>query len=338
MAVKFQDYYQTLEVPRNAGAEEIRKAFRKMARKHHPDVNPQDKSAEEKFKQVNEAYEVLSDPEKRNKYDRLGENWKSGADFTPPPGWEGMRTEGADIGDVFGGGAGNFSDFFETLFGGRYGRGWAGGSTRGHDIEAELELPLKEADQGTTQTITLQATEICPECHGTGAKDKRPCPTCRSAGVVNRPKSLQVNIPPAVREGSVIRLAGQGESGGNGTPPGDLYLHIRLRPDPVFTPSGDDIQIELPISPWEAALGARVSVPTLNGSVDMTIPEGSQSGRRLRLRGQGLRRRDGGRGDQYVKLKIVNPTRINSTERDLFQKLAFESRFNPRDLMKGQAR
>ncbi len=333
MAVKFQDYYQTLEVPRNASEEEIRKAFRKMARKYHPDVNPQDKSAEEKFKQINEAYEVLSDPEKRKRYDRLGADWKSGADFTPPPGWE--ATGSADFGDLFGGeGAGNFSDFFEMLFGARQGR--AGTAARRQDVEAELELPLEEADRGTTQMITLQVTEICPDCRGAGVKDKRRCPTCQGAGAVTRPKSLQVSIPPGMREGSVIRLAGQG--GGNSSPPGDLYLHIKLKPHPIFTPSGDDIHMELPVSPWEAALGTRVNVPTLNGSVDMTIPEGSQSGRQLRLRGQGMRRRQGGRGDQYVKLKIVNPPRINSAERDLFRKLASESRFDPRELMRGTGR
>lgn len=341
MAVKFQDYYQTLEVPRNATEQELRKAFRRLARKYHPDVNPKDKTAEEKFKQVNEAYEVLSDPEKRKKYDRLGANWKSGSDFTPPPGWEGMRSgggsAGADFGDMFGGGRGDFSDFFETLFG-RRGGGQATGKARRNDIEAELELPLEQANRGSRQTITLQTTEICPDCHGTGQKDRKPCPTCHGAGAATRPKSLQVNIPAGARDGSVIRLAGQGESGGDGNPRGDLYLKIRLQPHPVFKPSGDDIQMELPVSPWEAALGAKVSVPTLDGPVDMTIPAGSQSGRQLRLRGQGMQRRDGGRGDQYVKLKIVNPPHIDSTMRDLFQKLAAESRFDARELMKGSGK
>jgi curved DNA-binding protein len=304
MAVKFQDYYETLGVPRGAGEEEIRKAFRKMARKYHPDVNPNDKTAEEKFKQINEAYEVLSDPEKRKRYDRLGANWKSGADFTPPPEWEGIRVEHGDLSDLFGGhtgGTANFSDFFETLFGGR-----APNRTRGQDVEAEIELPIEDADRGSRQNIRLQATG----------------------------KSLQVSIPAGVRNGSVIRLAGQGDPGPDGAASGDLYLHIHLRPHPLFTPEGDDIHMELPVSPWEAALGTRVNVPTIDGSVDMTVPAGSQTGQKLRLRGQGFKRRSGGRGDQYVKLKIVNPPRIGDQEKELFRKLSAESRFNPRDLMK----
>lgn len=327
MSVKYHDYYETLGVPRNASEEEIRKAFRKQARKYHPDVNPGDKAAEEKFKEINEAYEVLSDPEKRKRYDRLGADWKSGADFTPPPGWEGA----ADFEDIFGNRAEGFSDFFEMLFGRMGGRSARAGS---RDVEAELELALEDADRGARQTITLQVAELCPECQGTGRKGKSVCPGCRASGVINRMKSLQVNIPPGMRDGSVIRLAGQGSPGTGGSAPGDLYLHIRLRPHPLFKPSGDDVRMELPVSPWEAALGARVNVPTLSGSVDMTIPAGSQTGRQLRLRGQGLRRRDGGRGDQYVTLKIVNPPHISPAERELFKKMADISGFNARDLMK----
>lgn len=340
MAVKFQHYYQILGVPRNAGEDEIRRAFRKLARQYHPDVNPNDKTAEEKFKQVNEAYEVLSDPEKRKRYDMLGENWKGGADFTPPPGWEGIRFEQGDLGDIFGGvegGFGDFSDFFATLFGGRGGR-TAGSRARGRDAEAEIELALEDAYRGTRKVINLTATETCPDCRGAGIKDRQRCPTCRGTGLIRRPKSLQVNIPAGVRDGSVVRLAGQGDPGGDGMPPGDLYLRIRLKPHPLFTPKEDDLHMELPVAPWEAALGARVTVPTIEGPVDMTIPAGTQSGQQLRMRGQGLKRRDGGRGDQYVRLKIVNPPQISGAERDLFQKLAAESRFNPRELMRGSGR
>jgi DnaJ-class molecular chaperone len=206
---------------------------------------------------------------------------------------------------------------------------------RGRDIEAEIELTLEEAHRGGRRSISLQVMESCPDCRGTGTKDgKAVCSTCRGAGVVQRPKTLEVTIPPGVRDGSVIRLAGQGEPGANGGPPGDLLLRVRLRPHRLFDLTGDnDVQVELPVAPWEAALGARVSVPTLEGPVEMTIPAGTQAGQRLRLRGQGLNRRDGRRGDQYAKLKIVNPPRLTSAERELFEKLRDASRFDARELM-----
>ena len=344
MAVKFRDYYEVLGVSKTASEDEIKKAYRKLARKLHPDVNPGDNTAEEKFKELNEAYEVLSDPEKRKRYDALGQNWKAGADFTPPPEWEGMRVEYGDIGDIFGEGrgaggsrgAGGFSDFFESMFGGsRSPRSGAGFRMRGQDVEAEITITLEEAHRGAKRTISLQSTETCPDCKGTGKKDDKPCPTCRGAGLVSRPKSLEITIPAGVRDGTVIRLAGQGDAGAGGGPAGDLYLHVRLGPHPLFTITGDDVQMELPVAPWEAALGTRVSVPTLEGSVDMTIPAGTQGGKRLRLRGQGLNRRGGGRGDLYVKLKIVIPPKLTPKEKELFEKLAAESRFNARELMPG---
>jgi curved DNA-binding protein len=338
MAVKFRDYYEVLGVSKTSTGAEIKKAYRKLARKLHPDVNPGDKSAEEKFKELNEAYEVLSDPEKRKRYDQLGPNWKAGADFTPPPGWENSRVEYGDFGEVFGrgGGPSGFSDFFESLFGGRGARAGAGFAMRGQDVEAEISLTLEEAHRGASRNITLQATETCPDCRGSGSKDGKTCPTCRGAGAIRRPKSLDVTIPAGVRDGSVIRLAGQGEPGTNGAKAGDLFLRVRIEPHRLFSIVGeDDVQIELPVAPWEAALGARVSVPTLEGSVDMTIPAGAQGGQRLRLRGQGLTRRGGGRGDQYVKLKIVIPSRLTPKEKELFEKLLAESRFNARELMTG---
>ena len=339
MAVKFRDYYEVLGVARTASADEIKKAYRKLARKYHPDVNPGDKTAEEKFKELNEAYEVLSDPEKRQRYDQLGANWKAGADFTPPPGWEGARGGGFDFGEVFGGGRGpsGFSDFFESFFsGGRGPRAGARATMRGSDVEAEIALTLEEAHRGGTRTITFEAAERCPDCGGTGVKDDRTCPTCRGAGLVRRPKSLEVNIPAGVRDGSVIRLAGQGEPGTGNAPAGDLFLRARIRPHHIFRLVGeDDVEVELPVAPWEAALGAKVSVPTLDGPVEMTIPAGTQGGQRLRLRGQGLNRRPGGRGDEYVRLKIVIPPKLTPRERELFEKLAAESRFNARELMGG---
>jgi curved DNA-binding protein len=339
MAVKFRDYYEVLGVSKTATENEIKNAYRKLARKNHPDVNPGDKSAEDKFKEINEAYEVLSDPEKRKRYDQLGSNWKAGADFTPPPGWEGAHVEFGDFGDIFGrgGGPSGFSDFFESLFGSRRGaRTGAGFRMRGQDVEAEIALTLEEAHRGQTRTINFQATEPCPDCKGSGSKDGKICPTCRGAGAIRRPKSLDVTVPAGVRDGSVIRLAGQGEPGTSGAPGGDLFLRVRIEPHPLFsTVGGDDIQVELPVAPWEAVLGAEVSVPTLDGPVEMKIPAGVQGGQRLRLRGQGLNRRGGGRGDQYAKLKIVIPPKLTAEEKKLFEKLAAGSRFNARELMKG---
>ena len=315
MAVQFRDYYDVLGVARTATEEEIKKAYRTLARKYHPDINPGDKTAEEKFKELNEAYTVLSDQEKRQRYDQLGADWKAGSDFTPPPGWEQARGNYEDFGDLFGAAgtgrsAAGFSDFFEALFGARRGRAGAGFAMRGSDIEAEIPLTLQEAHRGITRGITLQGP--------------------------NGPKTLDVTIPAGMREGSVIRLAGQGEPGMNKAPAGDLLLHVRLEPHPLFTIIGDsDVQIDLPVAPWEAALGTRISVPTLDGSVEMTIPAGAQGGQRLRLRGQGLNQRRGGRGDEYVRLTIVIPPRLTEAEKALFAKLAAESRFDARELMRG---
>lgn len=315
MAVKFRDYYATLGVGRSASADEIKAAFRRLARKCHPDVNPGDRRSEERFKEINEAYEVLSDPKKRELYDRLGPNWKAGSDFTPPPGWENIRIDFGESGSGFGSGSfgpglgtGGFSEFFESLFGdlrgkarptaSRSGKGW---SARGEDIEIEAALALEEAHRGVTRRIVLH--------------DGR---------------SLEVKIPAGVREGSVIRLAGQGESGANGRNNGDLYIRVRLGKHPVFTVNNDDITVQVPITPWEAVLGAKIQVPTLEGAAEMTVPAGAQSGQRLRLRGLGLNRRRGGRGDQFVQLSIAVPTQPTPSERALFEQLARESSFCPR--------
>ena len=342
MTVKFRDYYEILGVPRTASEDEIRKAYRKLARQHHPDVNPGNKSAEDKFKEINEAYEVLSDSEKRNRYDQLGANWKAGAEFTPPQGWENVRVDFGDLGDIFGSGrkGSEFSDFFDVLFGGRRGgRTSSGFAARGQDIEAEIALQLEEAHKGATRKLSLKVAEKCPTCRGTGVSSGAVCSACKGNGGTVRPKALEVSIPPGVRDGSVIRLSGQGEPGVGNAPSGDLYLHVKVTPHPIFTVSGeDDIQIDLPIAPWEAALGARVSVPTLDGQKEMTIPQGAQGGQRLRLKGQGLNRRRGARGDQYARLKIVIPSRLTEREKELFQKLSSESKFDARTLLPGGRR
>ena len=345
MAAKTKDYYEVLGIKRDASQDQIKQAYRKLARKFHPDLNPGDKSAEEKFKGLQEAYDVLSDPENRKLYDQYGDNWravKSGAG-APPPGWEGAQrsTRGAgpgaggfDFGDFdfsdfrSAGGAGGF-DIFEEMFGGS-GRGRGRRSGRGRDVEAELELSLEEAHRGVRRTIQMEVAETCPTCGGSGLKDGKPCETCGGAGEVLKPKRIEANIPSGVRDGSTVRLAGQGGTGSNGSEPGDLYLHIRLRPHPVFTVKGDDLEVELPITPWEAVLGARVAAPTIDGKVELTIPPGAKSGQRLRLRGQGLNKRKGGRGDEYVRLKIVVPKQVSAEERHLYEELKRISRFDPR--------
>lgn len=335
MAVKFRDYYEVLGVSKTATQDEIRKAYRSLARKHHPDVNPGDKSAEDKFKEINEAYEVLSDPDKRKRFDQLGANWKAGSDFTPPPGWEARSPGYGGFSSATGQGSpGDFSDFFESLFGGRRNaRSGTNFRMRGNDVDAEITLSLEEAHRGTKRTISFEAAEPCSTCGGSGTKDGKACPTCGGSGLVLRPKSLEVTIPAGVRQDSVIRLAGQGEPGGNGAPAGDLFLHIRIQPHKRFQISGDnDIEMELPVSPWEAALGATINVPTIDGAVEMKIPPGAQGGKKLRLRGQGLSQRNGMRGDQYVRLKIMNPTGLNAKQKELFEQLAAESRFDPREL------
>jgi DnaJ-class molecular chaperone len=345
MAVKTKDYYEVLGVSRNASADEIKTAYRKLARKFHPDLNPGDKAAEERFKELQEAYDTLSDAENRKLFDKYGENWKAvkQGGGAPPPGWEGARAgagpqtggfdfSGFDFSGMGGGAPGSSGfDIFEEMFGGSArGRGRTRRRARGEDVEAHLELSLEEAHRGGRRTLQMQAAETCLTCNGSGVVNDKTCQTCGGAGQVLKPKTIEVNIPAGVRDGSTVRLAGQGGAGVNGTQPGDLYLRIGLRPHPVFKVRGDDLEIELPIAPWEAVLGTKLDVQTIDGKVELTIPPGAQSGQRLRLRGQGLNKRKGGRGDQLVRLKIVVPKEISAEERRLYEQLRDVSRFDPR--------
>lgn len=347
MALEYKDYYSVLGVPRGASSEEVRKAFRQLARKHHPDVARDKRSAEEKFKEINEAYEVLGDPEKRRRYDELGAQWRSGAEFRPPPGWSGRRARrraGGGPGENFEfefGGTG-FSEFFEQFFG-RTGRGASSGfpgaftdaadeeeAGRGQDIEADLLVTLDEVLRGALRPITLRVETRCQSCGGSGKSGSSRCSRCHGAGRLFREEPYQVKVPPGVKEGQRLRLAGRGQAGADGGPAGDLYLRVRLARHPDFGVDRHDLHYELELAPWEAVLGAEVTVPALEGRVNIRIPPGTQSGQRLRLRGRGLPGAKG-RGDLYVTVRIQVPREVAGEERGLWERLAEGSRFRPRD-------
>ena len=315
MAVSYKDYYKLLGVERSARAEDIAKAYKRLARKFHPDLNPGDKQAEEKFKDINEAYEVLKDPEKRRLYDQLGPNWQHGQQFQGEPGFENVHF--TFNGKSFDGSG--FSDFFETLFGGT-GRGGGTGARgthfgpdpfggfsarprRGRDVEAELPLTLEEASRGGRRTVTLQT--------GGG------------------PKTLEVNVPAGIREGAKLRLSGQGDALPGGSA-GDLFLRIRYLPHDRFRVEGDNLHCDVFLSPWEGVLGTKISVPTLEGEVSLAIPPGSSSGRKFRLRGKGLGS-GANRGDLLARVMIRVPAQVSEQEGALWRQLADVSSFRARD-------
>jgi curved DNA-binding protein len=312
MAVQFRDYYETLGVSKSATTDEIRSAFRKLARKYHPDVAKDKKAAEEKFKEINEAYEVLSDPEKRQKYDQLGQNWNQPGGFQPPPQWGGAQPGGGfyrygreDGGVEFEFNGTGFSDFFEAFFGGGRGQSAFGGfgqraasAERGSDVEADIMVPLEEVLQGSKRTVSL-----------------------RRAGS-NKVETYQVKIPRGVREGQRIRLAGQGEPGERGGKSGDLFLRVRLARHPDFTVEGSDLIHEVKIAPWQAVLGAELTVPTLEGNVRLKIPPGTQPGQRFRLRERGLPTSSGKRGDLYVEVQLAIPKKVTEKEKEIWSELA----------------
>lgn len=313
MGVEYKDYYKLLDVERSASKEEIAKAYKKMARKYHPDLNPNDADAESKFKEVNEAYEVLKDDEKRRLYDQLGPNWQHGQNFQGGQGFHRAN---------FGGGAGfdasGFSDFFDMIFGnagaGGYQRtsgfgpdpfgNFSGRQRKGRDVEAQLVLTLEEAYKGGKKSITLQ---------GQGGASKH----------------LEINVPAGVKDGAKIRLSGQGDAGMGGGPAGDLYLKVKLAEHPLFAVDGTNIIVDLPLAPWEAVLGTKARVPTLDGEVELNIAPGTGSGRKLRLRGKGLGA-TANRGDQFVRVQIRVPESPSAEERELWERLATVSNFNPR--------
>jgi curved DNA-binding protein len=315
MAVQFRDYYETLGVSKTASDDEIKSAFRKLARKFHPDVaKPKDKAtAEEKFKQINEAYEVLSDPEKRKKYDQLGADWNQPGGGQPPPGWGqqpggGFQRYGGDGGVEFEFGGTGFSDFFEAFFGGGRGQSAFGGgggfgrrpgsAERGNDVEADIMVTLEEALHGSTRQVSLRR------------------------GGSNKVETYQVKIPRGVHEGQRIRLAGQGEAGAGGGKSGDLFLRVRLARHPDFTVEGSDLIHEAKIEPWKAVLGGQLEVPTLEGTVRLKIPPGTQGGQRFRIRERGLPSAAGSRGNLYVIPEIQIPKKLTEREREIWKQLA----------------
>jgi curved DNA-binding protein len=303
--MKYKDYYKILGVERNAGEDDIKKAYRKLARKYHPDVS-KEANAKEKFQEVSEAYETLRDKEKRAAYDSLGSGFRQGQDFRPPPDW--FDRFGADRGEDLGGV--DLSELFESL--GAFGRATSFGRGRGgrrgpakafpgEDYEVPVRLTLEEAFRGTERTVQLDGG-----------------------------RSFTARIPPGATDGQRLRLRGKGAPGANGGPPGDLFLQIHLEPHPLFRVSGHDLDLEVPLAPWEAALGAQIEIPTMTGRVTMKVPEGSKAGQKLRLAGKGLPKPGGGAGDLYAVLGIEVPNPLTDMEKKLFEELRQGSKFNPR--------
>ena len=322
--MEFQDYYKILGVERSATADQIKTAYRRLARKYHPDVS-KEANAEARFKEMQEAYEVLRDPEKRAAYDQLGSDWKSGQSFHPPPDWgSGFEFSGRpagagragrrQAGATAGGGTyaeEDFSDFFSSLFGGGSPFAGARGRPGGRDHHARLDVTLEEAYRGTSRTLELKRPEVKPD-----------------GSVELHSHAVRVAIPAGVTEGQLIRLAGQGEPATGGGSAGDLYLEAHILPDRLFTLDNRDVTLTFPVAPWEAALGGSVTVPTLGGPVEMRIPSGAQSGQKLRLRGRGLPGQPA--GDQYVQLKVVLPPADSPQAKALYEEMRTKLNFDPR--------
>jgi molecular chaperone DnaJ len=399
MATQTKDYYGILGVKKSASADDIRKAFRKLARKYHPDVNPGDKAAEEKFKTLSEANDVLSDPKKRKVYDQLGfysdnidpaaaeaysqgggqpgtGGFPGGGFSGGQPGPQGTSFDfgGFDFSDLFEGGrakkssnaGGGFKDIFSGMFGGRGGTGAAEGPEPGHDLEYQVNVPFWTAIRGGVMRLNITRRDTCPACHGNGfteapgvcpecggkgqvsqtggrMKFNVPCPrchgtgknistcaTCHGEGSVERTEPLEVRIKAGTRDGQRIRIPSKGNAGSHGGPPGDLYVIIRIEPHPIFQRDGDDIRITVPVTATEAALGAKVEVPTIDGRAQLKIPPGTQSGQKLRLREKGVpsATKEGARGDEIVEVKVTVPMPRDERSKEILRELA---RLNPED-------
>ena len=364
-----KDYYEILSVPKNASAAEIKKAYRKLAQKHHPDANAGDPKAEERFKEVSAAYDVLGDEEKRAAYDRVREMGAGGfgagfpgASGTGSGGPGGFRYETVDVGDL--------SDLFGGMFGGSRGRARRpqARQRRGADLETEVRLSFDDAMAGVTIPVTLDGPAVCTTCHGSGAAPgtqpvicatcggsgqvavnqgffqmeqtcptcsgtgrtiETPCPTCHGSGAVRRSRTVKVKVPAGVKDGARIRVAGRGEPGGPGGQPGDLYVRVRVGEHPVFGRKGDNLTVDLPVSYPEAALGANVKVPTLNGPVTLKVPAGTPSGKTFRVKGKGAPKR-GGHGDLLVTVNVDVPKKLSKREKELLGELRDAETESPR--------
>ena len=370
-----QDYYELLGVPRKANAKDIRTAFRKLARKYHPDLNPGDKSAEEKFKQLQEAYDVLSDTKKRQMYDQYGFY----ADNVPPGGTGGVHPDdaggvnfdfgGFDFGGATGaqGGGSSFRDLFSQFFRGGRGATAEPEHEPGGDLEYQIEIDFWDAVRGAVKKLTITRLDSCETCHGTGAigsaqtcptchgsgsiqqsagkmkfnvpctrcggtgKIRKPCPTCGGEGRIRRTETIDVRIPAGLANGSRVRIPGKGNAGTMGAPPGDLYLHVDVKPHAFFERRGDDLYTKVPVTVAEATLGAKVEVPTVDGRSLVRIPPGTNSGRTLRLKEKGVSSaRNGSRGDQYVEIQVVVPQPTDERVRNLMKELESVAPDDPR--------
>jgi DnaJ-class molecular chaperone len=329
MPLNFKDYYAVLGIPKNAAEKDVKSAYRKLARKWHPDANLKNpKEAEEKFKEISEAYEVLGDPEKRRKYDVLGPNWQQAAQQAEQQRRYRTNVNGEefefDLGDA--GAPSGFSDFFDVFFSGigrqqtAQRRAYA---RRGQDLETTIELTLPDVYNGGTKAVSLQIEDICPRCHGTGTVEGRLCPQCHGTGRILVSKRFEVTIPKGIGEGQRIRLAGQGGAGLNGGPNGDLHLIVRMQEDATYKRKGDDLYVDLPVSIYDLVLGGEVNAPTLGGEVAMRIPAGTQNNRLMRLPGRGMPHvKTKGNGDEYVRLIGQLPQNLSEKEKKLFKELA----------------
>lgn len=314
----FQDYYSVMGVERDASQDEIKRAYKKLARKYHPDVS-KDADAETRFKEVGEAYQVLKDPEKRTAYDQVGANRQAGEDFTPPPGWDaGFEYSGSN----FDGDAADYSDFFESLFGQGFrsasrsqqagqGRSYGGFNAHGEDHHAKVLIEVEDAYLGATRSISLNVSEVDGSGH-----------------IVTKQRTLNVKIPKGVKQGQKIRLSGQGSPAMGQGQPGDLYLEIEFNPHGIYRVDAHDVYLDVPITPWEAALSASIKVPTPDGVVDLKMPEGTTSGKKMRLRGRGIPGKPP--GDFYVVPQITLPPADTETAKELYRKMEKELAYNPR--------
>ena len=319
--MKYKDYYQILGISRNATQDEVKKAYRKLARQYHPDIS-KESGAEAKFKEIGEANEVLKDPEKRKAYDQLG-SYQPGQEFRPPPDWEESFGPGTRYYEFSGGDLGGFSDFFFGLFGSGMGRQASARPSRAHfsingqDFETNIQIDLEEAYRGTMRTMQMEVPEITPD-----------------GGIKRTSKNITVRIPKGATDGQRLRVKGKGGKGLHGGHDGNLYLNISIKPHRTFKVNGHDLYVTLPVAPWEAALGAKIEIPAVEQKILLTIKPGAQSGQKLRIAGKGLPKPKGGFGNLYAVLQIANPSTLTATEKTLYETLAKSSSFNPRTSLK----